>query len=161
VRLLKFFSFILIALFQVVVHAKLGNSPKYATYDGIQFRRTVISVAGHPIRAEIADNFERREHGLMNRKSLKDGEGMLFVFDSEQELNFWMKNTLIPLSIGFFDKHKKLIDIQEMEPASMAEQNPKTYPSAHPAQYALEMPKGWFHKNKVETGASLKLSAAE
>ena len=105
--------------------------------------------------AEIADDSDLREHGLMFREKLADNTGMLFIFENEQPLNFWMKNTLIPLSIGFFSKAKKLIDIQEMVPAVMGDQDPQHYPSSGPAMYALEMPKGWFARNKIARGATL------
>ncbi len=64
-----------------------------------------------------------------------------------------MKNTFIPLSIGFFDSQKTLVDIQDMEPVkSEMDQNPKSYLSQSPAQFALEVNQGWFAKNKIKIG---------
>ena len=97
----------------------------------------------------------------MYRKSMGANEGMLFVFDGPEPMAFWMKNTLIPLSIGYFDENKKLINTVEMSPAVMGEARPKTYESARPAMYALEMNKGWFSKNKVKPGAILTVLAAK
>ncbi|MBC7742658.1 MAG: DUF192 domain-containing protein [Bdellovibrionaceae bacterium] len=95
----------------------------------------------------------------MFRKKLGSDEGMLFVFESEGIRTFWMKNTLIDLSIGYFDKSKKLIDIQEMKAMnSVLEKDLPTYPSKSPAMYALEMPTGWFKKNKIKEGAQLRYS---
>ena len=112
------------------------------------------------MHVKIADTEERREHGLMFVKKLGANEGMLFVFDEEHVLNFWMKNTLIPLSIGFFDQQGKLIDVKEMKPApSLMDKNPPNYRSNGPALMALEMPEGWFTKNHVEVGARIALAS--
>ena len=94
----------------------------------------------------------------MNVKSLPEDKGMLFIFEHEHSLGFWMKNTLIPLSIGFFDAKQRLIDIQEMKPASsLMEREVPTYQSSGPALYALEMNEGWFKKHKIKVGARLQL----
>lgn len=82
---------------------------------------------------------------------------MLFVYDKQQVLSFWMKNTFIPLSIGFFDRNKKLVDIQDMEPMKSIMQEPQiSYQSKFPAKYALEMNKGWFKKNQIKLGTRFK-----
>ena len=109
------------------------------------------------IKVEVAETDAQHEQGLMLRKKLGLNEGMIFVFKDEQIRNFWMKNTIINLSIGYFDKNKKLIDVQEMQATnSMMEQNLPTYPSASPAMFALEMTDGWFKKNKVKIGAQFR-----
>ena len=131
------------------------KASKKSDQDQFKFEKRKIQVGKKTVTVEIADNADLREHGLMFRDKLAENTGMLFIFDSEQSLNFWMKNTLIPLSIGFFDENKKLIDIQEMVPAVMGDQDPKHYPSSGPAMYALEMPKGWFEHNKISRGTIL------
>lgn len=123
------------------------------------FERKKIQFAGKTITVEVADNDLLRSHGLMFRKSLPAEEGMLFIFDNEQPLAFWMKNTLIPLSIGYFDKQRKLIDIHEMVPAVMMATEPTLYPSKVPGMYALEMNKGWFAKNKIKLGTTFSFVA--
>lgn len=128
------------------------SSPAFSK--GAQFEKKKIRLAGKTITVEVADTNERRARGLMFRTELPEDQGMLFIFDREQPLSFWMKNTLIPLSIGYFDKQKKLIDVQEMEPAVAGEISPRSYPSKRPGQYALEMPKGWFTKHKVILGTT-------
>jgi uncharacterized membrane protein (UPF0127 family) len=72
-----------------------------------------------------------------------------------------MKNTLIPLSIGYFDKNKKLIEVLEMVPALAGEAQPRSYPGKRPAMYALEMNKGWFSRNKIEPGTTFDFVAAK
>lgn len=112
-----------------------------------------MKLGGKTITVEIADTEESRAQGLMYRKSLKPDHGMLFVFENEMPRSFWMKNTFIPLSIGFFDRAKKLLVVLDMEPVqSVLEKNLKTYSSQVPAMYALEMERGWFQKNKIKPG---------
>jgi len=125
----------------------------------VSFEKVEMKVGNVKIHAQIADTEEKREHGLMFVKNLPPNDGMLFVFEDERPLTFWMKNTLIPLSIGFFDAQGSLVDVQEMKPAdSLMEQRPPTYPSAAPALYALEMNSGWFKKNHINIGYKLALA---
>src|SRR3990167_2516395 len=86
------------------------------------------------IEVELADTPQERERGLMYRASLKDGNGMLFIYPNSQALSFWMKNTIIPLSIAFIDEGGKIVSIQDMAP----QESPpyKQYPSPLPTKYA-------------------------
>jgi uncharacterized membrane protein (UPF0127 family) len=107
------------------------------------------------VRAEVADTEAERERGLMGRASLAEGDGMLFVFDHEQPLAFWMKNTLIPLDIAYFDANGGFVSSVTMIPC---ERDPcATYPSARPASFALEVPAGWLARNGIGGGWSLRL----
>lgn len=108
------------------------------------------------IKVEVADTPETRRRGLMYRRSLPENHGMLFVFPSERPLSFWMKNTWIPLSIGFFNSKRELLNVHEMEPESILFRSPKSYKSVAPAQYALEMNKGWFKKNNIKRGTKFE-----
>lgn len=116
------------------------------------FSKKTLLLGGKQISVEIADTDEKREYGLMNREKMPADQGMLFIFKSEEILSFWMKNTLIPLNIGYFDKNRVLVSKTEMIPASPMDLYPKTYPSEKPAMYALEMNTGWFDKNKIKLG---------
>lgn len=123
----------------------------------LKFKSKVAQLGKKTITVEIAESEKQLEQGLMFRKKLAANAGMLFIFPDEQPRSFWMKNTLIDLSIGYFDKQKKLIDFQEMTATStVMQQNLPFYPSKGPAMYALEMNKGWFKKNKIEIGTILK-----
>jgi len=118
------------------------------------FEKKKIIIGTKIITVEVADSGDERSHGLMFIEKLAVDEGMLFVFDIEEPLSFWMKNTLIPLSIAYTNSKKEIVDIQEMvREKSLLIQSPKTYPSKSPARYAIEMNKGWFTKNKIKTGA--------
>ncbi|MDR0476308.1 MAG: DUF192 domain-containing protein [Treponema sp.] len=104
------------------------------------------------VKAEIARTDKQRAQGLMFRKELKDGEGMLFVFEKEQRLSFWMKNTLIPLSIAFISSDGKILEIRNMQPHDLSPVN-----SARMALYALEVPQGWFERAGLRSGDRLVL----
>lgn len=123
----------------------------------IHFEKAKILLAGKSISIEIAKTPSEHAHGLMFRKKLGSDEGMLFVFENEEIRHFWMKNTLIDLSIGYFDKDKVLVDIQEMTATSLLDVKPPSYPSAKPAMYALEMNKGWFRRNGLKIGQKFQL----
>lgn len=109
------------------------------------------------IEAYVADTEAKREKGLMHVTAIPENQGMIFVFEDEQPLAFWMKNTLIPLSIGYFNNKAELIDIQEMSVPSLMEERPPNYPSKAPARLALEMNKGWFSRHRIKVGAKLSL----
>ena len=123
-----------------------------------EFRKKSAVIGRKKITVEIADTPEKRAHGLMFVKKLSKDQGMLFVFDSPEIQSFWMKNTLIPLSIGYFDEKKRLIEVLEMQPESLVSRELATYPSSAPAKYALEMNKGWFKENNIKAGAEIKVS---
>ncbi len=105
------------------------------------------------IGVEIADNDIDRAKGLMYRKSLPAGRGMLFVFGREQYLNFWMKNTYVPLSIAYIGKEGVIQEIYDMKPLDTS----ITYPSRYPARYALEVPEGWFRATRITPGCKVIL----
>ena len=81
--------------------------------------KTVNLVIGTTkIKAEVALTEGERNRGLMYRSSLKDGEGMLFVFDSDQKLSFWMKNTKLPLSLAYILSDGTIVQIIYLVPFS-------------------------------------------
>ena len=106
------------------------------------------------VRVEVADTDPERARGLMGRTALAEDRGMLFVFEEEQELSFWMKDTLIPLSIAYMDSEGHIVDIQDMK---ALDDDPPHYASAEPARYALEVNKGFFEERGVEVGDRAEL----
>ena len=117
------------------------------------YKKKNIRVGTTSVNVEVADTQPLAEHGLMFRHELKEGNGMLFIFPDEEVRSFWMKNTFIELSIGYFDQNKKLVDIQDMKPVTSEMQTDlPVYPSKAPAKYALEVPKGWFERHKIKVG---------
>ncbi|MBL8021445.1 MAG: DUF192 domain-containing protein [Leptospirales bacterium] len=116
-------------------------------------KRQNIRVGEFTISAEIAASPSERERGLMYRTSLGDDEGMLFVFPEATMQAFWMKNTLIPLDVAYFDDQGYLIEVVTMQPDGGA----RTYPSSEPTLYALEMKAGWFAKRAIRKYTRLTL----
>jgi uncharacterized membrane protein (UPF0127 family) len=98
--------------------------------------------------AWIAKNDETRQRGLMNFRQLKDNEGMLFIFDEEEERTFWMKNVPYDLDIAFFKKDKKLLSKMTMKGTSPLTQETALpiYQSGGRAQFALEVAGGRLKK---------------
>ncbi|MGZ3790976.1 MAG: DUF192 domain-containing protein [Bdellovibrio sp.] len=130
----------------------------YISHANNQFTKKKISVNGKSLMVEVAETPKQHELGLMFRQQLGADEGMLFIFKNQEQRFFWMKNTLIDLSIGYFDKDGKLIDIQEMKSGKgIPDYQLPSYPSIGPAKYALEMNKGWFDRNKIKLGSKLKV----
>ncbi|WP_407398217.1 DUF192 domain-containing protein [Treponema sp.] len=104
------------------------------------------------VRAEIAAKQEERSYGFMNRKHIPAGTGMLFVFESEQQLSFWMKNTPHPLSIAYITKNGTIRDIFDMKPFSLS-----PIQSTGSVIYALEVPQGWFNTNGIAVGDKVEI----
>lgn len=104
------------------------------------------------VKAEIAEKTEDRNHGFMERIDIPDGTGMFFVFERDQILSFWMKNTPHPLSIAYLDSKGKIRNIYDMTPYSTA-----SVKSTGSVRYALEVPQGWFKKNGITEGDTVIL----
>lgn len=110
-------------------------------------RAAALKVGAATLTAELARSAEERERGLMFRKSLPDGKGMIFVFDSDQRVSFWMKNTTVPLSIAFIGSDRAIKQIADLEPLSL-----ESVRSERSVRYALEVPRGWFERAGVKVG---------
>jgi uncharacterized protein len=115
--------------------------------------RVPIYIKDRQIRVEVAKTDEERAKGLMERTSLGKDEGMLFIFEAEGNHGFWMKNTLLPLSIAFADKEGRIVRITDMKPLTLSVHNPPK-----PILYALEMNKGWFAANGIKAGDVIRFS---
>jgi uncharacterized protein len=104
------------------------------------------------VEVEIADDQAEQRRGLMERTELAEDAGMLFVFDREEPRSFWMRNTLIPLSIAYIASDGRIVDIQDMQPLDET-----SHPSAEPAQYALEVNQGFFAERRIEVGNEVEI----
>ncbi len=104
------------------------------------------------VEVEIADDDDERQRGLMGRTELAENAGMLFVYEAEQPRSFWMKDTLIPLSIAYIAAEGWIVDIQDMQPLDET-----SYSSAEPARYALEVNQGFFREQGIQVGDRLDL----
>jgi uncharacterized membrane protein (UPF0127 family) len=124
-----------------------------ATPPGPTVTFTTASGEDVTLNVEVADTAEERGVGLMNRELLDEDAGMLFDFQGETQSGFWMRNTLIPLSIAFIDTAGTIIDIQDMQPLDET-----LHFASGPYRYAVEANQGWFARNGVEVGNSTILT---
>lgn len=139
--------------FSIIFLSLIMTGPSYGLE---KFSKRNIKIAKKTIVVEVAETEPQLEQGLMFRKTLDEDSGMLFVFKEEKLLSFWMKNTYIDLSIAYINKKKKITEIIDMvavPPGSKI--YPTSYPSKMLNQYALEMNRGWFNKNKIQVGTQL------
>ncbi|UCV12435.1 DUF192 domain-containing protein [Dechloromonas denitrificans] len=109
-----------------------------------------LTTGFHRIEAEVAANDQNRQVGLMNRKSMPQQHGMLFVFAQNNTHCMWMRNTLLPLSVAFVDADGYIINIEDMQP-----QTEDNHCARKPARYALEMNLGWFAQRGIKPGSKL------
>ena len=145
-RLKKLFCFTLIIFNLCILSAGLAACASQ------KLETAVLSIAradSSPVEitVEIARTEEEKTQGLMYRKELPDGTGMIFIFDRDQQLSFWMKNTVIPLSIAFIASDGRIIEIRDMQPRDL-----NSVKSSRSVRYALEAPQGWFDRAGIKPG---------
>lgn len=104
----------------------------------------------HVITAEVAATPMSRSVGLMHRERLAPNHGMLFVFEDRSQQCFWMRNTLVPLTIAFVEDDGTILQLADMAPRSDV-----SHCSDKPVRYALEMEQGWFGRRGIAAGAKL------
>jgi uncharacterized membrane protein (UPF0127 family) len=117
--------------------------------------RFPIKIGDRVVQLQIAALPAEMEKGLMFRQAMGADEGMLFVFPRSQQMGFWMRNTTLPLDIGYIEAAGELKEIYPMYPL-----DERSVPSrSRLIQYCLEMNQGWYKKNDVKPGAMLDLPA--
>lgn len=115
--------------------------------------KTVTLTAGEvKVVAEVAATELERNRGLMFRKTLAEGKGMLFVFEADQKVAFWMKNTSLPLSLAYISSDGRILQILDLQPFSE-----QARPSERSVRYALEVPQGWFTKVGLKVGDTFEI----
>jgi hypothetical protein len=143
---------IAVAAFFIVNNFINNNEPevKYYTFkkEGELTFTDSLGNAKIKIDLEIADNEYERQLGLMNRKSMEETQGMLFIFQYERMQSFWMRNTLIPLDMMFINKDNKIITIHKNTKTLSAQ----SYPSTAPAIYVVELVGGFTDKYNIIVG---------
>ena len=136
----------------VTAFLALGLSSALWAQDAAQKLPSVRLTAGmHLIQAELAQTPDQRGVGLMHRKAMGANEGMLFAFEQAGQQCFWMKNTLLPLSIAFLEDDGTVVNIENMKPQTL-----DGHCSSKPVRFALEMNDGWFAKRGIKPGSQLK-----
>jgi uncharacterized protein len=122
--------------------AQTGPQPRLRTID--------LQLGIHIIKTELAITPEQQQVGMMFRKEMGNNEGMLFVSEERSQRCFWMRNTLLPLTIAFIADDGTIVNLADMEPLSE-----RSHCSTQPVRFALEMNKGWFAKRGFKAGARI------
>jgi len=131
------------------------------TIPQIKYRHGILSFTEHgttvDVRVEIAETERMREVGLMCRRSLDPDAGMLFIFEEDTRDPFWMKNTLIPLSIAFMGDHWQVLAIMDMRVAPDPANPPPSdiWAPTRPYRYALEVNQGFFKTHDLDERAQV------
>lgn len=110
-----------------------------------------LTAGMHVIHTEMAVTAEQQATGMMFRRGMGGNDGMLFVNAEAGVRCFWMRNTLIPLTIAFLADDGTIVNTADMAPRSEA-----SHCSAKPVRYALEVPLGWFDKRGFRAGTRLR-----
>ena len=146
--LFKFYCVFFLLFFSCSVLSSEGKGQT-----GLETKVITIASESGPVAVEVelARTETELSTGLMFRTKLDDGKGMLFIFDRDQVLSFWMKNTLIPLSIAYITYDGTIVDIRDMHPHNISPVN-----SSRSVRYALEVPQGWFGRTGITVGDTVK-----
>ena len=133
----------LISFLQLCPGTALARTPPQPPLPTIR-----LQIGASTLQAEVADETDERTTGLMGRTELAEGTGMLFVFDQPRRLGFWMRDTLVPLSIAYINAAGLIREIHDLQPLSDA----PARSTFRDLSYALEVPQGWFQRNKILPG---------
>lgn len=141
---------LVLALFFVMNNCNQNIEPEYYSFtkDGELIFTDSLGNFITKIDIEIADNEYKRQLGLMNRPTMEENQGMLFIFPVEQMESFWMRNTLISLDMIFVNKDKKIVTIQKNTNVLSSQ----SYPSTEPSMYVVEVVGGFTEKHNIDAG---------
>ncbi len=124
--------------------------------------RYTVTVGGVALQVEVAATPQEHRRGLSGRREVAPGTGMLFVYSQEESKrsetplrSFWMKDTLVPLTVAFLNGEGGITQMDDMTPLSLA-----SHESREPVRYALEVPQGWFEESGIEVGDRVVFSEA-
>ena len=112
---------------------------------------TALTAGMHVIQAELASTPTQQMVGMMHRHTMGANEGMLFVYDEPAAHCFWMRNTLLPLTIAFIGDDGRIVHLADMKPLDES-----SHCTPVPVRFALEMNQGWFAKRGMKKGDRLR-----
>jgi len=144
------FAIIILAVVFLIISFVFGQNNKNIKDKNIK----LVCANEYCFTVEIADEPEERSRGLMDRKSLDSGKGMLFIFGQESKYYFWMKNTLVPLDIIWLNSNKEVIYIEKNVQPCQNDPCP-TYGPDKEAKYVLEINAGQSDRANIQIGTKL------
>ncbi|WP_119080431.1 DUF192 domain-containing protein [Chitinophaga alhagiae] len=136
------------ATVSTIPSAPAGSGPEFRKEGVLSFISKEKGDTISTISIEIAETDDERARGLMDRKSMADTLGMLFIFPAPEEQSFWMKNTYISLDILYIDQNMEIVSIQKYATPLSEE----SLPSFKKAQYVVEVNAGYVDKQKIKYG---------
>jgi hypothetical protein len=144
---------------EIVKSLDAGQPTAPPTESPATLPKVTLHIGNASLTTEIAATQAQEERGLMFRPSLGDNDGMIFILPTVQTAEFWMKNTLIPLSIAYIDKNGVILEIHDMQPGdpSVPDANlPRTRSDSNQVAYALETNLHWFTLNGIKPGDKIQ-----
>lgn len=135
--------FVALLLGLPLAHAQSGPQPRLPTID--------LQAGIHLIKTELAITPQQQQIGMMFRREMGTNEGMLFISEDSSQRCFWMRNTLVPLTIAFLADDGTIVNLADMDA-----QSDRSHCSAKPVRFALEMNRGWFAKRGLKAGSKIK-----
>lgn len=139
------FSFFFLAVFT------LGPAPARAEAPQPRLPTITLTIGQEKLATEVADEPAERNTGMMFRKTMADGEAMLFVMDEAAPVSFWMRNTLVPLSIAYINSVGVIMEIHDLQPLDETAIS-STFENIG---YAIEVPQGYFSRAGIYPGQSI------
>jgi uncharacterized membrane protein (UPF0127 family) len=141
----------------ILLIAVVACSSSTATQPSSMRVGAVVFGPSERLNVRIAETEQERQAGLMNVMALAENDGMAFLFDQPVTSTFWMKDTLIPLSIAFVGPDGRVVSITDMRPC---ETDPcPTYAALGPYTFAVEANLGWFKEHGIVAGDRARLEA--
>lgn len=128
--------------------ATVDAGPKFTKEGELYFISKASNDTIRKIDVELAETDDERAKGLMDRKSMSDDQGMLFIFPTAEEQSFWMKNTYISLDIIYVDENKEIVSVQKYTTPLSEE----SLPSFKKALYVVEVNGGFCDKYHIAYG---------
>ena len=144
-------ALLLVAAAAVQAQAPARLAPSGSPGPQLALPRVELSAGMHRIEAQVAQAPHERQIGLMNRRTMAQHEGMLFIFEQPATQCFWMKNTLLPLTAAFVADDGTIVNLADMQP--LVEDS---HCSTQPVRYVLEMNQGWFAQKGLKAGSRLR-----
>lgn len=134
---------------QVITYKLVQLFESYCRKMDIDGKEIEAAMSGVPLKLKVASTQQSQEKGYSGaEREPFENTGMLFIYDEDQPLSFWMKDVPFKLDIVFFDSNMQYIDHHTMDPGhEVEEKNLPQYHSKKPARFAVELPGGWCEKN--------------
>jgi uncharacterized membrane protein (UPF0127 family) len=140
--------------FYFYMHANAAPAAPTTLSDFPGYKTTLLHIDGQEIRAAIADNSANQELGLGNRSNLPDGEGMLFIFTTDSEEAFWMKDMHFSIDMVWISVEGNIVYMaQDISPDTY----PENFVPTSPARYVLELPAGYAQAHGFKVGDTVQL----